>query len=188
MDDIVKQAMAKWPHVPACYGWLGLDARGNWYLRDAAAQACGSFASGLPGAKGAEVRHAKLAEFMGRNYLCDAAGQWYFQNGPQQVFVELECTPWIWRVQLQQQALGIQTHTGQALPLSEVQHVLMDETGGVYLLASIGVGLVHSQDVLDLSMALEQQLLPEPQAVQRCELPARYGFVRSPQAMAERLP
>ena len=30
MDDIVKQAMAKWPNVPHCYGWLGLDARGNW--------------------------------------------------------------------------------------------------------------------------------------------------------------
>ena len=26
MDEIVKQAMAKWPNVPHCYGWLGLDA------------------------------------------------------------------------------------------------------------------------------------------------------------------
>ena len=32
MDDIVLQAMVKWPKVPACYGWLGLDARGRWYL------------------------------------------------------------------------------------------------------------------------------------------------------------
>ena len=45
MDDIVKQAMAKWPTVPDCYGWLGLDARGNWYMRDDRAQACGNFAS-----------------------------------------------------------------------------------------------------------------------------------------------
>ena len=44
MDEIVKQAMAKWPHVPHCYGWLGLDARGDWYLRDAATQAAGPFA------------------------------------------------------------------------------------------------------------------------------------------------
>ena len=29
MDDIVKQAMAKWPNVPHCYGWLALDARGG---------------------------------------------------------------------------------------------------------------------------------------------------------------
>ena len=27
MDDIVKQAMAKWPDVPSVYGWLGLDRR-----------------------------------------------------------------------------------------------------------------------------------------------------------------
>ena len=39
MDDIVKQAIAKWPNVPHCYGWLGLDARGDWYLRDDRTQA-----------------------------------------------------------------------------------------------------------------------------------------------------
>ena len=70
MDDIVKQAMAKWPHVPACSGWLGLDERGRWYLRDEEAQACGAFDSGIPGAKGAEVRNEKLADFIARNYLC----------------------------------------------------------------------------------------------------------------------
>ncbi len=25
MDAIVEQAMRKWPNVPHCYGWLGLD-------------------------------------------------------------------------------------------------------------------------------------------------------------------
>ena len=39
MDDLVKQAMAKWPNVPDAYGWLGLGMRGDWYLRDEAAQA-----------------------------------------------------------------------------------------------------------------------------------------------------
>lgn len=34
MDDLVRQAMAKWPHVPDCHGWLGLDSRGQWYMRD----------------------------------------------------------------------------------------------------------------------------------------------------------
>ena len=51
MDDIVKQAMAKWPNVPHAYGWLGLDARGNWYLRDDQAQGLGAFNSGVPGAR-----------------------------------------------------------------------------------------------------------------------------------------
>ena len=56
MDEIVKQAMAKWPHVPHCYGWLGLDARGDWYLRDAATQAAGPFAQ----VKGERIEHDKL--------------------------------------------------------------------------------------------------------------------------------
>ena len=42
MDDIVKQAMAKWPNVPHCYGWLALDARGAWRMRDEAAQQGGT--------------------------------------------------------------------------------------------------------------------------------------------------
>jgi len=32
MDEIVDAALKKWPNVPHCYGWLGLDARGAWYL------------------------------------------------------------------------------------------------------------------------------------------------------------
>ena len=60
MDDIVKQAMAKWPNVPNCYGWLGLDTRGNWYLRDDRAQASGTFQSRLPGSKGSLLTHEKL--------------------------------------------------------------------------------------------------------------------------------
>ena len=41
MDDIVKAALKKWPNVPDCYGWLALDARGDWYMRDDRTQAAG---------------------------------------------------------------------------------------------------------------------------------------------------
>ncbi|MFZ9440593.1 MAG: DUF2946 family protein, partial [Hylemonella sp.] len=109
MDEMVRQAMAKWPNVPACYGWLGLDARGQWYMRDERTQAAGDFASGQPGAKGSLLQHEKLIEFIARNYLVDAQGRWYFQNGPQQVFVELEISPWIWRLQPDGRVLS---HTG----------------------------------------------------------------------------
>jgi ribosome-associated protein YbcJ (S4-like RNA binding protein) len=64
MDDLVKQAMAKWPNVPACYGWLGLDGRGDWYMRDDQTQAAGSFETN----KGSRLQHQKLIEFIGRNY------------------------------------------------------------------------------------------------------------------------
>ena len=75
MDDIVKQAMAKWPGVPDCRGWLGLDARGNWYMRDDASQAAGAFTSKRSGAKGSMLLHEKLIDFIQRNYAADAQGQ-----------------------------------------------------------------------------------------------------------------
>ena len=43
MDDIVAAALVKWPNVPHCHGWLALDARGDWYLRDERTQAAGPF-------------------------------------------------------------------------------------------------------------------------------------------------
>jgi hypothetical protein len=101
MDDIVKQALAKWPNVPDCYGWLGLDARGHWYMRDDRAQALGPFAGGSAQSKGSQLRHEKLIDFIGRNFQADSSGQWYFQNGPQRVYVELEATPLIWLMSAQ---------------------------------------------------------------------------------------
>ncbi len=94
MDDIVKAALAKWPRVPHCYGWLALDARGQWFMRDERIQAAGPF----PAIKGSRIDHDKLLAFIQRNYECDDAGCWFFQNGPQRVYVELEITPWVWRI------------------------------------------------------------------------------------------
>ena len=94
MDEIVKAALKKWPNVPACHGWLALDARGGWYMRDDRIQAQGSF----PQVKGSLLLHDKLIDFIGRNYECNEAGAWHFQNGPQRVYVELEAAPWVWRV------------------------------------------------------------------------------------------
>ena len=94
MDDIVKAALKKWPNVPACYGWLALDARGDWYMRDDRVQAAGPF----PRIKGSRIEHDKLIEFIERNYdRDDASAAWFFQNGPQRVYVELEAAPWVWR-------------------------------------------------------------------------------------------
>lgn len=174
MDDIVRQAMAKWPDVPHCHGWLGLDARGNWYLRDDRAQAAGAFASGNAAAKGALLRHDKLIDFIARNYQADAAGCWYFQNGPQRVFVELEATPWVWRLQAD---FAVQSHTG--LP-ARVQRCWVDELGHVYLETELGFGLVHTQDVALVAEAVQAGLWV-PQELARTSLPGRFGYVPSPQ-------
>src|SRR4051812_7434345 len=94
MDDLVRQALAKWPNVPVVRGWLGLDARGEWFLRDERVQAAGPF----PAVKGSPIAPGPLRDFIGRNYACDADGGWYFQNGPQRVYVELDAAPWVWRL------------------------------------------------------------------------------------------
>lgn len=173
MDDIVKQALAKWPNVPNCYGWLGLDARGRWYLRDDATQALGAF----PHSRGSLLAHDKLLAFIERNYEADAHGQWFFQNGPQRVYVELEVTPWIWRVQPGD--FTVTSHTGRN---AVAQECLVDDQGRVYLSTDIGLGLVHTLDVGVAAEALDagQWIARE---VTASELPATYGYVVSPQAL-----
>ncbi len=172
MDDIVRQAIAKWPNVPHCYGWLGLDARGQWYMRDDATQAAGPF----PEVKGSRLMHDKLIEFIHRNYESDLQGQWFFQNGPQRVYVELEATPLVGRVNAD---YTITAHTGRA---ARAQRCVLDEHGRVYIEADLGFGLVHTQDVTLAAEAIEQGLWV-PQEVATQELPARYGYVRSPQLL-----
>ncbi|WP_332776814.1 DUF2946 family protein [Polaromonas sp.] len=173
MDDIVRQAIAKWPHVPNCYGWLGLDARGNWYMRDDRAQAAGPFTGGTAASKGSLLKHDKLIDFIQRNYESDVAGQWFFQNGPQRVYVELEATPLIWRVAAD---FSVTAHTGQP---ARVQRCVVDEHGRLYLDTELGFGLVHTADMAYAADAVEQGLWV-PSVVSTRELPGRFAYVRSP--------
>jgi Protein of unknown function (DUF2946) len=172
--------------VPDCRGWLGLDGRGNWYMRDDRCQRAGPFAP-QPGEsvatdKGSLLRHDKLIAFIGRNYLSDGQGQWYFQNGPQRVYVELEHTPWVWRLQPDG---TLHTHTG--VPAGPVTRSLLDDEGHLYLVTALGLGLVHTSDMGMAADRVEQgEWTPEP--VDAKALPAQWGFVRSPQRESEKKP
>ncbi|MDB5891632.1 MAG: hypothetical protein JWP47_2463 [Polaromonas sp.] len=186
MDDIVKAALIKWPNVPHCFGWLGLDARGNWYMRDDRAQAAGPFAAATgtdpvrqAAGKGSLLKHDKLIDFIQRNYESDACGQWFFQNGPQRVYVELEATPFIWRVSTGAGA-DVAAHSGQ--PASVVQ-CLLDEQGRLYLETDAGFGLVHTLDMLAAADAIERGEWV-PKDVLSEELPRRFGYVTSPQTLS----
>jgi hypothetical protein len=174
MDELVRQAMVKWPHVPNCFGWLGLDTRGNWYLRDESAQTAGGFASGVRGAKGSLLTHEKLINFIQNNYDCDESGQWYFQNGPQRVYVELAATPWIWRVDDQ---WHITSHCGKQ---AEIHHAFMDEHGWLYLKTSLGFGLVHPQDVMRTVDPIETGAWPMKEPISLRDIETICGFLRSP--------
>ncbi|MCS0631606.1 DUF2946 family protein [Telluria mixta] len=193
MDDIVKQAMAKWPNVPYCYGWLALDARGTWRMRDEAAQRAG--------APGDKLTNAALVGFIARNYLSDERGCWYFQNGPQRVYINLETTPFVARTD---PAQGLVLHTGQ--PLGAPEEAFMTDAGGIVLRAGQTVAQVDDRDAAQLLQAFELDGRPAADedvmawleggagdlalrwqdrriAVGRLtadEVPARFGFVRQP--------
>ena len=194
MDDIVKAALKKWPNVPDCYGWLALDARGDWYMRDERIQHAGPF----PQVKGSRITHAKLLAFIERNYGADSAGRWFFQNGPQRVYVQLEAAPWVWRLMwgaplaatlsagqeggatgpAADNRLAVSSHTG--LP-AQVHTCWLDAEGRVYLDTDLGFGIVHSQDMLDAAQAVESGLW-SPELLVAADAPARFGYVRAPAA------
>ncbi|HEX2532056.1 MAG TPA: DUF2946 family protein [Burkholderiaceae bacterium] len=134
MDDIVKQAMAKWPNVPHCHGWLALDARGAWRMRDDRAQALN-----LPGDK---IVNPILASYINRNYTHDEQGRWYFQNGPQRVYVNLEATPYIAHTDPVQ---GFVLHTGEPLP--QIEEAWLTESGQLIVGSAGKVAAVDDRDV-----------------------------------------
>ena len=131
MDESVRLALAKWPNVPHCYGWLALDARGAFRMRDDMAQA-----AHLPGDV---IRHPALLGFIFRNYAHDERGAWYFQNGPQRVYVELEATPFIARSDPVQ---GFVTQDGEAM--DSISKAFMTEDGRL---------LLQSRDKLEIGRA-----------------------------------
>ena len=172
MDDIVKAALKKWPQVPHCYGWLALDARGQWYMRDDRIRATGPF----PQVKGSRIEHEKLREFIQRNYAHDEQGAWFFQNGPQRLYVELEGAPWVWRLQ-PQAGWPLRSHTGLC---AQAQAAWLDEHGRLFVQTELGLGLVHSMDMIDAAQAVEAghwQVGEMP----FCEMPARFGYRLQPQ-------
>jgi len=197
MDDIVKQAIAKWPNVPHCYGWLALDARGIWRMRDEHTQALR-----LPGDK---ITNSTLLNFINRNYLQDEIGGWYFQNGPQRVYVDLETTPYIARTDPRH---GFMLHTQE--PLDSIDTVWLTDTGQLLLQGEEKIAQIDDRDAAQCFNAIrmngrpveEEQLLswisnPRMETgahflyqerliplrlIARSDIPLRFGFVPQPRA------
>jgi Protein of unknown function (DUF2946) len=174
MDEIVEAALRKWPNVPHCHGWLALDARGDWYMRDDRIQAAGPF----PLVKGSCIRHDKLLGFIQRNYGHDEAGASYFQNGPQRVYVELEAAPYVWRIDGAPGAWQVSAHTGR--PAQPIQ-AWLDEQGRLFIDTDIGFGLVHTLDMERAARAVECGDW-QPHEMAFADMPRRFGYVLRPQA------
>jgi hypothetical protein len=129
VDPQVRDALARWPDVPAAFGWLALDPRGNWLLR------------------GSSIGNQALRRFIDRNYAADDTGRWFFQ---QRVYVDLARAPWICRLDLDHARL--QTHTG--LPIERVARAMVDEDCQVTLLTEHGAAAVDDRDGAQLLAAL----------------------------------
>ncbi len=139
--------MAKWPNVPHCRGWLALDARGAFRMRDEAAQAAN--------ATGEVIRHPALLAFIHRNYHADEHGAWYFQNGPQRVYVELEATPYIARTT---PTGGFVTHDGEPMPTVEAAWIT--EEGRLVLQGGGKIAMVDDRDLAECAGMLRIEGMP----------------------------
>ncbi|HMV17267.1 MAG TPA: DUF2946 family protein [Zoogloea sp.] len=170
MDDIVRQALLKWPDVPDCRGWLHLTRRGAWRVP-----------TGI-------IHHAGLSAFIGRNYGADETGRWFFQNGPQKVFVSLEYTPYVLRLRSDG---SLETHTG--LPVDALQAGWLDDDGSLLLDSEHGIGLLDDRDLAAMAEGLEGNPdSAEPLhlrwrdtrvsigRLKRAEVSARFGFLAEP--------
>src|SRR6187431_2970425 len=122
MDEIVVRSLAKWPNVPAVYGWLDLDRRGNWLI------------------KGERIGNVALREFIARNYAADAQGCWFFQNGPQRVYVRLAYTPFV----VHYEGDRLLDHCGQEFPAAGA---FLDDEGSVLIEGERGIALLDDRDL-----------------------------------------
>ena len=123
----------KWPNVPDCFGWLALDRRGQWRMRDEFTQQ-----NNLPGQV---IQHASLNDFIARNYACDELGRYFFQNGPQRVFITLVATPWIARIIPEGSGTQLLTQCHHAL---NPESALSDENGNIYIVGNVDQTIYNS--------------------------------------------
>lgn len=196
MDEIVKRAMQKWPNVPNVFGWLRLDRRGNWLVKSRATR------DGEPVFE--RITNAAVIDFIGRNYQPDERGRWFFQNGPQRVFVTLDHTPLVYRLAASGDVL--ESHTGARA--GALRGAWLDDEGHLLVDAAAGPGVVLDRDLPAIETrltgadgvpldeaALEALLAGHPAAVAylalqdarvalghitRAALPERFGFDPAP--------
>ena len=135
MDQSVLDAVKRWPDVPVVYGWLSLTARGEWKLHPLGDAQLGEAGQG--------ITNTQILGFIGRNYASQVDGAWFFQNGPQRVYVRLDAAPLILHVD--PSARSIVTHNG--ITVQQISHWFCDETGQLFAQTNVGPARVDDRDL-----------------------------------------
>lgn len=186
MEDWARRGMQRWPNVPALFGWLSLDRRGRWRIQ------------------GELISRPQILDTINRNYQADEHGRWYFQNGPQRGYVQLETAPLV----LHADGETLRTHND--LAVTQPATAWLDEDGGLWLSTEHGPAALadnesewllehlrladNAVDEAALATALEQPAgaltalrLAVPglslavHRLQRSKAPEQFGFAADPQ-------
>ncbi|MBC7982999.1 MAG: DUF2946 family protein [Candidatus Obscuribacterales bacterium] len=150
MEEWVHRALKRWPNVPALFGWLRLDRRGRWLI------------------KGEYISRPQIIDVINRNYASDDQGRWYFQNGPQRGYMQLDYAPLV--LHTTDGGTALQTHTG--LRVEKPSAAFMDEEGAILLVTEHGPGAIVDDD---LEWALER-LRCEEQPLTESQLESTLGL------------
>ncbi len=138
--------MARWPDVPAAFGWLRLDRRGRYHLIDRNAPGFNESEHG----QGSLITSEAINEFISRNYLGDEQGRWYWQNGPQKAYADLELAPLILRVVTTDDHQQLVTHTGY--PVDAIHEAWVSEQGDLFVQTNLGPAAIHDMDLASLEI------------------------------------
>jgi hypothetical protein len=158
LDEQVRRAMAKWRQVPAMYGWLRLSRRGQWFLIDRSGP---DFDQARDG-DGSLITSPPIIDFIGRNYECDERGAWYWQNGPQRVFVRIDLAPLVLRVLNEPPTQRLVTHTGYVV--ERIERVLADADGNLLMMTDLGPAVVDDRDIGQLQISMGDNVGSDPDA------------------------
>lgn len=123
MEPWVLKALQRWPNVPAVFGWLSLDRRGRWLIKDEL------------------ISRQQIIDTINANYGADEHGRWYFQNGPQRGYLRLAYAPFV----LHANDGALTTHTQRRV--EQAACVYLDEEGSLLFATEHGPGVLSDTDL-----------------------------------------
>ena len=134
------QSTIKWPNVPDVYNWLTLDERGDWRIKEE------------------KISHKGLIDVINAHYQADDKGRWFFQNGPQRVFVTLTYTPYVLSVTSHDSITYFKTQTN--VIVKSIDRLWIDNKDRLLVSWKNGIGLVSDRDLPLLADKLTYEAEP----------------------------